>query len=91
LISLNLLKFRSAVLRTAAIGKLLLKWTQAPFPLASAEIFPVGQRRHFAYSFQVADDAMQMDVHKAFYPFYAKRKLLLFTAIVTKNALRWQK
>ena len=60
LISLNLLKLRSAV-----IGKLSLEWTQAPFPLASAEIFPGGQRRHFSYTFQVADDAMRTDVHKA--------------------------
>ena len=37
---------------------------------ASAEIFPGGeQRRKFAYAFQVADDATQMDVHKAHYPF----------------------
>jgi len=28
------------------------------------------QRRNFAYPFQVADDAMQMDVHKTLYPFY---------------------
>jgi len=49
-----------------------------------------GQRRHFAYTFQVADDAIQTDVYKALYPFYAKRKLLLFTTIVTKNALCWQ-
>ena len=38
---------------------------------ASAEIFPGWrQRRNFAYSLQVADDAMQMDVHKTLYPFY---------------------
>jgi len=42
--------------------------------LASADIFPEGkQRRHFAYAFQVADDAMQTVVRKALYPFYAKR------------------
>ena len=73
LISLNLLKLRSEALRTALIGKLSSEWPQAPFPLASAEIFPGGQRRHFAYSFQVADDAMQTVVHKALYPFYARR------------------
>jgi len=33
---------------------------------SSAEIFSVhGQRRHFAYNFQVADNAVQMDIHKA--------------------------
>jgi len=80
LISLNLLKLRSAVLRTAVIGKLSLEWPQAhflwpqaPFPWASAVIFPGGKRRHFAYTFQVADDTMQTDVYKALYPFYTKR------------------
>jgi len=29
-----------------------------------------GQRRNFAYHFQVADDAIQMDVRKTLYPFY---------------------
>jgi len=38
LISLNLLKFRSAVLRRAVIGKLSLEWPQAVFQWASAEI-----------------------------------------------------
>ena len=32
----------------------------------------VGQRRHFAYLFQVADDAIQMDVHKTLFPFPTK-------------------
>ena len=32
--------------------------------------FPCGlQRRNFAYPFQVADNAMQIDVHKKLYPF----------------------
>jgi len=39
-------------------------------PWASAEILSVGQRRNFAYSLQVADDAMQMDVYKTLYPLY---------------------
>jgi len=55
------------------IGKLSLEWPQTPFLWASAVIFPEGQRRHFAYTFQVADDAMQTDVHKALYPFFTKR------------------
>jgi len=29
-----------------------------------------GQHRNFAYPFQVADDAVQMDVHKTLCPFY---------------------
>jgi len=32
--------------------------------------FRVGQYRNFAYPFQVADDAMQMDFHKTLDPFY---------------------
>jgi len=43
-------------------------------PWVCAEIFPGGgQRRHFAYHFQVADNAMQTDVHKALYPFYTTK------------------
>jgi len=40
LISLNLLKLRSAELRAAVIGT--LSWAQAPYPLASAKIFARG-------------------------------------------------
>ena len=32
--------------------------------------FQGGQRRNCSYPFQVADDAMQLDVHKTLYPFY---------------------
>ena len=39
-------------------------------PLVSAETFPGGQRRNFAYPFQVADFAMRMEVHKTLYLFY---------------------
>jgi len=35
----------------------------------SQDFFQGGQRRNFAYPFQVADDAMQVDVHKTLYPF----------------------
>jgi len=42
LISLNLLKLRSAVLRTEVIGKLSLELPQAPFQWVSAEIFQGG-------------------------------------------------
>jgi len=55
-------------------GTSLLAW-------ASAEIFP-GQNRHFAYPFQVVDDATQVDVHKTLYPFYTTKKMLNFTATV---------
>ena len=42
---------------------------------ASAEIFPGGQRRHFAYHFQFADVSMQMEVHKSVYCFYTTKKM----------------
>jgi len=35
--------------------------------LASAGFFSGGQRQNFAYPFQAAHDAMQMDVHKMLY------------------------
>jgi len=38
------------------IGKLSLEWPQAAFLWASPLIFPGGQRQHFAFTFQVADD-----------------------------------
>ena len=31
-----------------------------------ADTFPRGESRHFAYRFQVADDATQMHIHKCF-------------------------
>jgi len=37
----------------------------------SAEIFPVGATSTFCYPFQVAADAMQIDIHETLYPFYA--------------------
>jgi len=39
-------------------------------PWASAETFPGGKRRNFAYPLQVANDAMQMDIYRTLYPFY---------------------
>jgi len=51
-------------------------WTQ---PWASAEIFPGGQRRHFADPFQVADNAM--NVKKAL--FYTTKTLS--TVCIAKN------
>jgi len=43
-----------------------------------------GQRRHFAYPLQVADDAMQIYFHKALYPLYIRKKVPYVTATVTK-------
>jgi len=54
------------------------------------KFFQVWQRRHIAYPFQVADGAMQMNDHKALYPFYTTKKITHDTATVTKYALRWQ-
>ena len=38
------------------------------------KFFPGGQRRHFADPFQVAGDAMQMDVNKTLSTFYTTKK-----------------
>jgi len=38
----------------------------------------------------IADDAMQMDVHKTLYPFCTKKKLPHVTGRITKKTLRWQ-
>ena len=46
--------------------------------------------RHFAYLFQVVDDALQVDVYKTLYPFYTTKKMPYVMAIITKNTLRWQ-
>ena len=35
----------------------------------------------------IADDAMQMDVHKTLYPFYTTKKMPHVTVTITKNAL----
>jgi len=58
-------------------------------PWTSAEIFPWGEHRCFAYTFHVADDAMQMDVHKTLSSCFTTRNML---HVVTshKNALLWQ-
>jgi len=40
-------------------------------PWTSADILPEwGNAQNFAYPLQVANDAMQMDVHKMLHPFY---------------------
>jgi len=56
LISFKLLKLRSAVLRTAVIGKLSLELLQHPLHGRPQKYWE--QRRNFAYAFQVANDAM---------------------------------
>jgi len=37
-------------------------------------LFRGGQRQRFAYTFQVADDTMQIDVYKTLYPSTTQRK-----------------
>jgi len=46
--------------------------------------------RHFAYNFQGADDAVQMDLHKTLYHFYTTKMMTHVTVTITKNALWWQ-
>jgi len=48
------------------------------------KFFQRGKSRHFAYPFQVADDAVRMDVHKTFYPFNTITKMPRVTATVPK-------
>jgi len=55
---------------------------------ASAKILTGGKNGHFAYSFQVADDAMQLDVQKTHYPSCTTKKMPYVTTTVTKIALR---
>jgi len=50
----------------------------------SRKFFQRGQRQNFAYQFQVADDTMQMDVHKTLYPFYVTKKIHHVTITNTK-------
>jgi len=55
------------------------------------KFFQGGQRRHFAYGFQVAGEAIQTDVRKTLYPFQTTKKMHHFRAIVTKMRLRHRK
>jgi len=43
-----------------------------------------GQRRQFSYPFQVADDAMEMDVNKTLYPYCTTKETPHVAATVTK-------
>jgi len=48
-----------------------------------------GQRRHFAYTFEVAEVTMQMDFHKTLLPFCTKENAPCY-GNSHKNALLWQ-
>jgi len=41
----------------------------------SQKFFQGGQHRRFVHIFQIADDEMQMDVHKTLYSFYASNRM----------------
>jgi len=41
------------------------------------------QSRHFAYRYQVVDDATQIDIHKSLHPFYTTKKVPNVMATVT--------
>ena len=46
--------------------------------------FSRGESRHFAYPFQVVNDAVQMDVHKTLYPLNTTKKMPQVTPTVPK-------
>jgi len=48
-----------------------------------------GQRRNFGDPFQVADDAMHMDVHKTLCPFYTTKKMSRVAVAGPKIPLQW--
>jgi len=50
-----------------------------------------GQRWHFAYSFQVFNDATQMEVHKTLHPFYPTKKVPNVTATVAYSVFPLRK
>jgi len=61
---------------------------------ASAEIFPgEAERRRFAYSFYVADDSIETDLHKTLYPFHTAKKIphesMRSICIFFEILLRW--
>jgi len=59
---------------------------RTPHSLVSSEIFPGGEKRQFAYPFQVAGNATQVDVHKTFYPVCATKQMPNVTATIANSA-----
>jgi len=58
------------------VGKMLEFWKKFKSEAwASAETFPAGETRYFAYPFHVADDTMPIHVHKTLCPFYTITKM----------------
>jgi len=74
------------------IGKLSLQWPQIPFHGRPEKFFHEGQRRNFAWTFQVADDSLQTDVHKALAPFYVNshKKCTSLAAIAKYIAISYK-
>jgi len=68
LISLNLLKLRSAVLRIAVIGKLSLEWPQAPILWAPAVFFQGGNVDIFLILFRLLTMQCKWTFTKRFTP-----------------------
>jgi len=55
------------------------------------QIFFQGEQcRNFAYPFQVADDAEQIDVHKPLYPFSTTKKRL-HVRMIRKQSQKWRR
>ena len=90
LINFNLLKLRSAVLSKAVIATLSLWWAQAPFPWASAEIFPGEAAPTFCLSVLGCWQFSANGRSQSTLLFYTKKKMVHFTAIITKNTLCWR-
>jgi len=55
-----------------------------PWGWRPQKFFHGEQRRYFAYNFQVADDAMQMDLHKTLYPFHTTKKMTHVSVTITE-------
>ena len=68
----------------ADVHDLTLKGTPGQVMGVRRNFLRGGQRRHFAYPFQVANDAMQMDVSKTLYVFCTTKEMSYVSAIVTK-------
>jgi len=51
----------------------------------------MGQSRHFAYRFQLVDDATQTDSHKTRHPFYTTKKMPNITATVAYSVIALKK
>jgi len=66
--------------------------SHAPLPYGRPQkFFHGGKSRHFAYPFQVVDDATHMDVHKTLHPFYTTKKMPNVTATVVYSVFPLRK